>query len=75
MTKFPSLVHLAMILIMFGKAAIGSAGLTLALLGAANIIAAAISDTWVAGGTYLPYLVAAGAIAGGVLQITFRKAI
>ncbi len=62
-------VQCAMIIVMFGKAAIGGAGLTLALLGAINAVSATVSHSWVACGPYLPYLVGAGAVANGIWQV------
>jgi hypothetical protein len=70
-------LHVAAVAVAFGKAAIGGAGLMLAVLGALNAFLGAAAHTWIQTWAHsgiesfaVPYLTVVGAFIGGLVGIT-----
>ena len=67
MKNLSVMLHLLAATAMFGKAAIGGAGATLAFLGALNIFSDVVLSGASVTGRFLPVIVAAGGVLGGVV--------
>lgn len=72
-----TLVDGLMLTAILGKAAVGGAGLALALLGAADLLLGSPTHGWVVGVTtlYLPYFVVFGAAAGAFWAYARRRVV
>jgi hypothetical protein len=62
------LLHVITVVVIFGKSAVASAGLTLATLGAFNVVIEFIAHGWVIGGKSLPLVVGAAGLLGGIIN-------